>query len=322
MNVSIIIPYHNEGRDFLLECINQIKSTIDIENYEIIVVDDFSDQPLLEIEGIKIIRHDENKGVGAAFDTGVKQAQGEYLFLIASDIRFVKNNWASLLLKEITTHQKSFICTICVALNKSKERGMEIEYRRNINFGSGATILMFHDKKTNSKKSSTFRSIIEAKWLPRLRESEKTDGSNQIPCILGAAYGVKKSWYEYVDGWAGHKHWGTLEPYISLKSWLFGGDCRIAPRVEIGHIFKESGTHGTPQASLIYNKMLTATLLFEDYERLINFIPQTGTFKMAERQYKANKTFIMKKRAEYLPKIIFPAEEYFNKFNIDYRKND
>ena len=122
MNLSIIIPYHEEGLDFITITINQIKETIDVEPYEIIVVDDNSEIPLENIDGVTIVRHSENLGVGAAFDTGVKYAQSENLFLMGSDIRFIKNKWASQIVKEIEDYPKSFTCTSCVALT-SKELG-------------------------------------------------------------------------------------------------------------------------------------------------------------------------------------------------------
>ena len=314
MNLSIIIPYHDEGYDFITTTVNSIKNSIDIDNYEIIIVDDFSEQPLEEIENVIITRHSENLGVGAAFDTGVKIANSENLFLMGSDIRFIPNKWASQIINEIEKHPKAFTCTSCVALSAEK---LNIEERRLINVVNGATILMFHDKKSNPKQSETFKGIIEAQWLKHLRNRDVD--SFEIPCILGAAYGVKKSWHEYVDGWSLHKKWGTLEPYISLKSWLFGGSCRTAPRIETGHIFKTVGTHGTSQEKLLYNKMMVATVLFDDYERLISFLGSNPTIENAKKLYMDNIDLIMRKKEEYKKKITYNYLDFFERFEIDYR---
>jgi glycosyltransferase involved in cell wall biosynthesis len=314
MNLSIIIPYHEEGVEFISTTINSIQETIDIENYEIIVVDDFSLEPLQKIDNVIILRHNENLGVGAAFDTGVKKAKSKNLFLMGSDIRFDKNEWASKIIKEIEYYPSAFTCTSCVALNAEK---MDIKERRNVNVVDGATILMFHDKKSNPKQPETFRGIIEAKWLPHIKNRDID--SYEIPCILGAAYGVKKSWYEYVDGWALHKKWGTLEPYISFKSWFFGGSCRVAPRIETGHIFKQHGTHNTSQDKLLYNKMMVATLFFEDYQRLIDFLGTNTTVERSRKMYQNDLDIIMKKREEYKNKITYNYLDYFQKWNIDYR---
>lgn len=314
MNLSIIIPYHDEGYDFIKTTVDSIKNSIDIEEYEIIIVDDFSDQPLQNIDDVIVVRHTENLGVGAAFDTGVKISKSENLFLMGSDIRFIPNKWASQIIKEIEDYPKAFTCTSCVALSAEK---LDINERRLINVVNGATILMFHDKKSNPKQSDTFKSIIEAQWLPHLKN--RNIDSFEIPCILGAAYGVKKSWYEYVDGWSLHKKWGTLEPYISLKSWLFGGSCRTAPRIETGHIFKTVGTHGTSQEKLLYNKMMVATVLLDDYERLIHFLGTNQTVENAREMYNNNLDLILKKKEEYKKKIVYNYLDFFERFDIDYR---
>ena len=314
MDLSIIIPYHDEGLDFITTTINSIKETIDVDKYEIIIIDDFSSKPLSEIDNVKILRHNKNLGVGAAFDTGVKEAKSDNLFLMGSDIRFIPNNWASKIIEEIKNYPKAFTCTSCVALTT---QNLNINERRLINVANGATILMFHDQKTNPKKDKNFRGIIEAKWLPNLKNRDID--SFEIPCILGAAYGVSKEWYNYIDGWWGHKKWGTLEPYISLKSWLFGGSCRTAPRIEVGHIFKTRGTHGTNQDVLLYNKMLVATLLFDDYERLIRFLGVNNDVIEARKLYNDNRKNILKKRKEYSQKITYNYLNYFKRFNIDYR---
>jgi len=292
-----------------------IRDTIDVDPYEIIIVDDYSDIPLkLDFPNTQIVRHNDNLGVGASFDTGVKIAKSNNLFLMGSDIRFQKNKWASQMIKEIEHHSKSFTCTSCVNINSEN---MDIEDRKKVGVPTGATILMFHDKKTNPTVSETFRGVIEAKWLRYI--TNRDVDSYEIPCILGAAYGVSKEWYNYVDGWAGHRKWGSLEPYIALKSWFFGGSCRVAPRIHTAHIFKKEGTHNTPQDILMYNKMFIATVLFDDYDRIINFLGSNAIVDRARKMYKDNMPWILNKKAEYKKKIVVNAHNFFDKWNIDYR---
>lgn len=315
---SIIITYHNEGLEFLWECISQIQETIDIPEYEIIVVDDYSDKVLPPITGIKIVRSEVNKGVGQAFDMGVANAVGENIILTACDMRFVKNNWASKLITAIDNNPKSLICTACVGLNPKKEHGMDFEFRRKVLRVYGAGLLIYHDKKTNPKKDESFRGIIEAKW-----QSQKGKEIYEIPCILGACYGVKKSWYEYIDGFWGHKQWGTLEPYISLKSYMFGGNCMVDPNIETAHIFKEVGSvesqkHGITQDNIMYNKLLVVNLLFND-TTLISFLHNDIHVIQATRLITKNINDIKLKKEEYKNKTVFSIEDYCKKFNIDLR---
>jgi hypothetical protein len=105
-----------------------------------------------------------------------------------------------------------------------------------------------------------------------------------------------------------------------MKSWLFGGSNRTAPRIEIGHIFKKVGWHGTPQDCLMYNKMLTATLLFDDYQRLINFLGSNPIVERGRIMYQNTLPAILEKKEEYKNKTVFPMEKFIEKWKLDYRK--
>ncbi len=88
--ISIIIPCYNMG-DFIDEAIQSVLQYPKVELYEIVVINDGSDDPhtisklkQLESEGIKII-HQENKGLGNARNTGIQVAQGDYILLLDAD---------------------------------------------------------------------------------------------------------------------------------------------------------------------------------------------------------------------------------------------
>jgi glycosyltransferase involved in cell wall biosynthesis len=326
--LSIIMPYHNEGKSFIFETIQSIRSTIDVD-YEIIVIDDFSKEPLI-INNITVIRQKKNMGVGSAFDTGVKIAKSENLFLMGCDIRFIKNNWASKMLREINNNPKSLICTSVVHLSAGTP-GLTFEVSRQNFVYNGATILMAYGKEDWN--------ILKAEWLPRESRMLKNGTAlaikmlepygvipsdtecYEIPCILGAAYGVKKGWYNYIDGFWGHKKWGSLEPYISLKSWLFGGNCLTSPHIETAHIFNETqGRHGTGFENLAYNSMLVAWLLFdkEDREWLIRHLKSHDWVIKAKEMIAAKLPQILGKHKEYKLKTEMTIDEFVKRFNINF----
>jgi hypothetical protein len=94
MNLSIIIVSFNT-KDLLKRCLESLPSFL-----EIIVVDNGStDGTILMLKKIKesknkkikIIENKENVGFARAVNQGLKQAEGEYLLLLNSDI-FVKGN--------------------------------------------------------------------------------------------------------------------------------------------------------------------------------------------------------------------------------------
>lgn len=333
MKLSIIMAYHNEGKSFVIETMDSIRDTIDISDYEVLIVDDGSDMGLNNIRGAHILRHPVNQGVGTAFDSGVKYAKSDNIFLMGCDVRFTKNNWASKMVKEIETHKNSLICTSVVNLSQSLFETAKTlpdnfpnkndmfnlaKSMSKIDLYRGASILFFIGDDESPHH------IIEAQWLPReflpLRRPDYIAPKQcyEIPCILGAAYGTTNKWYNHIDGFWGHHFWGTLEPYISLKSWLMGGKCFVAPHIETAHIFNETGVHASQYNYGLYksyNRMLVASLLFpqDEAKRLIQWLPDKDFVNDARMQIACYSKEISKKRLEYQKKFKITMEEFVRK---------
>lgn len=315
--ISIIIGQRNEKE--LLDTIKSIYATAPRELFEIIIIDDFS-LPQFKFEvpkeysEVKMISNTERLGIGGSFDVGAQNSTTGRLFLMGSDLRFNKV-WLEKIIEEIAKYPKSIMCTSSLGLNPMQ---MNMN-RKNIARRYGADLLVFHDHKTHPKKPENFRNIFEAKWRVKME-----DGTYPIPCILGAAYGVSKEWYNYIDGWNGHKFWGTLEPTISLKSWFFGGDCRVATEVEVGHIFGREVHNNVPPEVLLYNKMRLARVLFnqQDADRLINFLGTNQSVVAARKMISERAQEIGTKRIEYMQKTTIDIMEFFKRFNIEFREGE
>lgn len=87
--VSVIVPSYNRA-DFLPRAIKSILSQT-FRDFEVIVVDDCSTDNTQEVarsfndERIRYIKHDRNKGAGAARNTGIKDAKAPYVAFLDSD---------------------------------------------------------------------------------------------------------------------------------------------------------------------------------------------------------------------------------------------
>lgn len=90
--ISVIIPTYNSEK-FISKCIQSVLNQ-HYQKLEIIIVDDYSDdnsllQTKLALQNSKIpwkiFKHEKNKGVSAARNTGVNNSIGEYLFFLDSD---------------------------------------------------------------------------------------------------------------------------------------------------------------------------------------------------------------------------------------------
>lgn len=88
---SIIVPFYNV-ENYIVECLKSIINQT-YKNFEVLCVDDCSEDNTAKIveifaqedERIKIIKHRKNKGLGAARNTAIKKARGNYIVCVDSD---------------------------------------------------------------------------------------------------------------------------------------------------------------------------------------------------------------------------------------------
>lgn len=100
MKISIVIPVYNVA-PFIERCLHSAFNQT-YTDIEYILVDDAGTDNSMELvsrviaaylpdKDIKIVVHPENKGLGAARNTGVKEASGEYIFFLDSDDELFPN---------------------------------------------------------------------------------------------------------------------------------------------------------------------------------------------------------------------------------------
>lgn len=118
--ISIIIIYrirseeHNELWELTNDSINGILATAD-EDYELIMIDNGSHddryanslnqshvlwgEMFKHIQGFRQFRFEEHVQLGKAWNTGIHQADGEYIMLINNDILYHETSWMTRLLE-------------------------------------------------------------------------------------------------------------------------------------------------------------------------------------------------------------------------------
>ena len=95
--LSIIIPCYNEKKSIeeILRRVNQSLKNYKISKYEILIVDDFSNDGRIDIlknlenrEKIQIYFHETNLGKGAAIHTALKYITGDITLIQDADLEY------------------------------------------------------------------------------------------------------------------------------------------------------------------------------------------------------------------------------------------
>ena len=117
IKVSVIVPVYNV-EDYLIECLTSIINQT-LKEIEIICIDDCGTDNSINIlkeyakkdDRIKIISHKENKGLGPARNTGIKESKGEYISFIDSD-DYISRDYLENLYNTIIKYDTDIVSTI------------------------------------------------------------------------------------------------------------------------------------------------------------------------------------------------------------------
>ena len=181
MLISVIIPVYNV-KDYIEKCVG---SVIDpsFDDYEIILVDDGSTDGAspelcdkIAAEHPELIRviHQENRGLGGARNTGIREAKGEYLFFPDSDDTVMPG-------------------TVSILANKIKETGADIiAYNIMTDDGNGnrspvASNYIESDKPFKLSERPEYLLSLPNAWGRVWRKTLFTDNGIEYP---------GKVWYE------------------------------------------------------------------------------------------------------------------------------
>ncbi|MGH2812268.1 MAG: glycosyltransferase family 2 protein [Actinomycetota bacterium] len=105
LDVSVILPVYNE-KGHLRQEVRRIRDGLDASpySYEVIVIDDGSndgsEQELRQIDGIRLIRFNENRGSGSARKAGTRAARGKVIVWTDADMTY-PNHEIPQLVKEL-----------------------------------------------------------------------------------------------------------------------------------------------------------------------------------------------------------------------------
>lgn len=120
--VSIIIPVYNV-EPYVERCIESVLCQR-YRELEVIIVDDCTSDHSIELirkcincsdsKGLvfKFLKHDKNRGISAARNTGIRAATGDYIFLMDSDDR-ISENCISLLVEPLKDCLYDFVMGEC-----------------------------------------------------------------------------------------------------------------------------------------------------------------------------------------------------------------
>ena len=104
MKISVVIPCYNEEQT-VLQIVKKVQGVLVDNEYEIIIIDDFStdntkqviDSIIANDNSVKAVCHDKNKGKGAALRSGFNRSSGGVIIIQDADLEYDPNEYIKLL---------------------------------------------------------------------------------------------------------------------------------------------------------------------------------------------------------------------------------
>ncbi|WP_157151027.1 glycosyltransferase family 2 protein [Brachyspira sp. SAP_772] len=126
IKVSVVVPIYNV-ENYLEKCLDTIINQT-LKEIEIICIDDCGKDNSVNIlreyakkdNRIKIISHKENKGLGIARNTGIKEAKGEYISFIDSD-DFISKDFLYNLYNTAKKYDSDIVNTLNIKFYENKK---------------------------------------------------------------------------------------------------------------------------------------------------------------------------------------------------------
>lgn len=187
--VSIIIPTKN-SRDILKRCVDSIFQKTDYQNFEIIIIDNQSDDPTLQryfsslatTPEVRLLAYDAPFNYSAINNFAVEQCQGDILCFLNNDVEVITPAW----LTELASH----------ALHSKHGAVGAILYYPDNRIQHGGIMLGHSTNGPGGVAANAF-------WgLPRnfSGQGERLKHAQYITAVTGACLAVRRAIFEEVGG--------------------------------------------------------------------------------------------------------------------------
>ncbi|CAJ1385013.1 unnamed protein product [Effrenium voratum] len=223
-SISVVLPCAEERENAIRTVERFCRRTPSDILKEVLVVDDGSNPPLVELFKqndlrldqdpscvVRFLRHEVTTGLMAAKLTGGREAQGDVIAFIDCHCA-PQENWYQEILEQVRLNPRRMVVPAITDLDMD-------------------TFDEHKDSQVNAKCYLTFDA--DFKWFD--------DESDFIPTISGGLVAMGREWFNLTGGFDEGMHgWGGENLDQSLRAWLCGGEIVRAKSSRIAHMWRTS----------------------------------------------------------------------------------
>lgn len=293
--ITACICFRNEGD----EVENTIKSILSTTSHtKIMLVDDCSDDStdylaVANKYNCEYYRMSERCGSVGTKDFAGRNCQTEYFVLLDGHMRFYEQDWDMKLIKLLDKYPRSIISSRTSYISRDTQGNLQGD--KECVMRSYCAYMRFSDGYD-----------FDPRWTDKVANYNDADKTSDVSCVLGACYATTKSWWREIDGLHGLNTYGLEESFMSIKTWLLGGSCKVTHDFAAGHLYRDINPNRINSAEIDSNRLLlaylfdinTAQLSAQLYKRLGLFLygEALETFSNRLEEYKKIKAYLKSKQ--------------------------
>lgn len=264
--------------------INNIRDTVGLNEYEIIVVNSGGTALSFASDLPEVYVYDtEREGAPQARNLGASKAKGETLLFADAHVEF-KPGWGRSMQDDAETINGIVNPCIC-AIGDENSRGCGFVWK-NLR--------------------------MEIDWLPDVKHE-----MHDIPFACACCMAIPRQVFRSIGGFdSGTRYWGSEDSELSMRSWLFGYRVACDPAIRVGHEFRDEHPYHITRFDELYNKVRFAFSHFS-VKRLEHFLRGiTDEPMLADVLLEIKTSNVFERRAKLFKTRVTTDDWFFEKFRM------
>lgn len=305
---TVLITFRDEG--FEVEK-TVIAVRLNDQNVNIQLVDDASTdgydyENVSKVFGCDLIRNQTSQGVAGTRCIGVDHVKTPFFIIFDSHMRFKvsEKDFSKKFLKELKKDDAQILYANTIVIGSNTDENHLFRTYTN------------EDCLSNSSGHNGFLAFgpiyhlkgdaldFDTEWCYKFssekdRDNDEKDAIIETPSILGATYAMSKRWWSEIRGLQNLYYWGSDEPWLSLKTFLLGGRCRMFKNWGIGHLYRNIPTYGALSSIPVQINRLMIQFVMAPSEEVFEHFKEKTFEKFDENDTEELWATFEKRRPEY-----------------------